>query len=317
MNLHPMMEDDNRPKVATKPIESLGDAILIALEDGYRGIQILGRSGDGKSYASSYLSTHLQWLKQPAPTCWVSIPRRTNGSDNVFYKVIQGALKLSYHPGSAAIDRLGQIVSRISSDCQRAGSRRFILFIDEAQRLSVDDYDYLANIDDAVGVDGFRLLCVLVNQSDDAKAFGKKWEARVNGMPPHVIRRFFMAEHTFRGLEGLSEIAHALSRYDTAEHLGVTFSAFFGPGAYAVGWRLASEASKFVAALNEIRQEAQLAGLSDLPMMIFELAVKRLLVNVAGCKDTFKEFTQGEIKEAILRAGYLKLEASRQRQGRP
>jgi hypothetical protein len=307
MNLHPMMEDDNRPKVATKPIESLGDAILIALEDGYRGIQILGRSGDGKSYASSYLSTHLQWLKQPAPTCWVSIPRRTNGSDNVFYKVIQGALKLSYHPGSAAIDRLGQIVSRISSDCQRAGSRRFILFIDEAQRLSVDDYDYLANIDDAVGVDGFRLLCVLVNQSDDAKAFGKKWEARVNGMP----------EHTFRGLEGLSEIAHALSRYDTAEHLGVTFSAFFGPGAYAVGWRLASEASKFVAALNEIRQEAQLAGLSDLPMMIFELAVKRLLVNVAGCKDTFKEFTQGEIKEAILRAGYLKLEASRQRQGRP
>lgn len=317
MNLHPMMEDDNRPKVATKPIESLGDALLIALEDGYRGIQVFGRSGDGKSYASAYLSTHQQWLTQPAPTCWVSIPRRTNASDNVFYKVIQNGLKLSYHPGAAAIDRLAQIVDRISSDCKRAGTRRFVLFIDEAQRLSADDYDFLANIDDAVGIDGFRLFCVLVNQSDDAKAFGKKGVARVKSMPPHVVRRFFMAEHTFRGLEGLSEIAHALSRYDSAEHEGVAFSAHFAPRAHAEGWRLAKHAKEFVAALNEVRQEAQLIGPSDLAMMIFELAVKRLLVHVAACKDSFREFTQGEIKEAILRAGYLRLEASRSNQGRP
>jgi len=229
MNVHPMTEDDNRPKVATKPIENLAEAILIGLEDGYRGIQIFGRSGDGKSYASAYLSTHLQWLTQPAPTCWVSIPRRTNASDNVFYKVIQGGLKLSYYPGAAAIDRLAQINDRISNDCKRAGTRRFILFIDEAQRLSADDYDFLANIDDAVGIDGFRLFCVLVNQSDDTKAFGEKGRAPVTKMPPHVVRRFFMAEHTFRGLEGLREIAHALSRYDSAEHDGVTFSAHFAP----------------------------------------------------------------------------------------
>jgi len=52
-------------------------------------------------------------------------------------------------------------------------------------------------------------------------------------------------------------------------------------------------------------------------MMIFELALKRLLVNVAACKENFKEFTQGEIKEALLRAGYLKLEAARSSQRHP
>ena len=311
-----MTEDDNRPKVATKPIEHLANAILIALEDGYRGIQIFGRSGDGKSHASAYLSTHLQWLPQPSPTCWVSIPRRTNATDNVFYKVIQGGLKLSYYPRAAAIDRLGQITDRISSDCQCTGTRRFVLFIDEAQRLSADDYDYLANIDDAVGVDGFRLFCVLVNQSDDAKVFGKNGDARVTTMPPQVVRRFFMAEHHFRGLAGLAEIAHALSRYDFAEHDGITFSAHFAPKAYLEGWRLSAHAKDFACALSEIRQEAQLSGANDLAMMIFELAVKRLLVNVAACKESFTQFTYSEIKEAILRAGYLKLEVARSRQMR-
>ena len=315
MSSHPMMEDDNRPKVATKPIENLANATLIALENGYRGIQVSGRSGDGKSYASAYLSMHQQWLTQPAPTCWISIPRRTKATDNVFYKVIQGGLKLSYYPTADAIDRLTQIVDRISSDCKRANTRRFILFIDEAQRLSVDDYDFLANIDDAVGLDGYRLFCVLVNQSDDTRGFGKNGHGRITTMPPHVIRRFFMAEHIFRGLVGLSEIAHALSRYDAAEHDGVAFSAYFAPRAHAQGWRLANQAKDFVSALNEIRNEAQITGTNDLAMMIFELAVKRLLVNVAACKEGFEELTHSEIKESILRAGYLRLEAARSRQG--
>lgn len=315
MSIHPMMEDDNRPKVATRPIERLAEAILVALEVGHRGIQIFGRSGDGKSYASAYLSTHRQWLSQPAPTCWVTIPRRTNASDNVFYKVIQGGLKLSYHPGANASDRLPQIADRILSDCKRTGTRRFVLFIDEAQRFSADDYDFLANIDDAVCSDGFRLFCVLVNQSDDMQVFGKNGRTRATAMRLQSARRFFMEEHIFRGLEGLADISHALSRYDSAEHEGVPFSAHFAPRAYQQGWRLANQAKEFAAALNEIRQEAQLSGASDLAMMIFELALKRLLVHVAGCKESFQEFTQGEIKEALLRVGYLKLEAARSSQG--
>lgn len=316
MALHPMLKDEGRPEVATQPTINLAEAILIALEYGYRGIQVAGRSGDGKTTATKYLCSHPQWLNSPTPTCWVSIPRRTNGSDNVFYKVIQGALNLANHPRAGAIDRLSHIIDRISSDCEKMSARRFVLFIDEAQRLSADDYDYLANIDDGVNRDGFRLFCVLVNQSDDTNAEPSKGRCRAENMPPHVVRRFFMADHSFRGLAGLNEIADALGRYDALKHEDVPYAAYFAPHAYEGGWRLASEASKFVAAIDELRSDARLTGSSDLPMMIFELAVKRLLVHVAARAEAFSQFTREEVKEAIERAGYLKLEISRARQMR-
>jgi hypothetical protein len=311
-----MLQDEGRPEIATRPTAFLAEAILIALEDGYRGIQVAGRSGDGKSTASKYLCAHPQWMNSPTPTCWVSIPRRTNGSDNVFYKVIQGGLNLTSHSRAAAVDRLSHIVDRISGECEQMSARRFVLFIDEAQRLSQDDYDFLANIDDGVNLDGFRLFCVFVNQSDDTNADPKKGRCRIDDMPPHIVRRFFMAEHPFRGLVGISETADALGRYDAIKHEGVPYTAYFAPQAYEGGWRLASEAPKFMAAIEELRKEAQLNGNSDFPMSIFELAVKRLLVHVAARKESFRGFTQEEIKEAIKRAGYLKLENSRARQMR-
>lgn len=80
------------------------------------------------------------------------------------------------------------------------------------------------------------------------------------------------------------------------------------------GWRFASDAQKFVKAVDEIRKEANLNGQSDFPMMTLELAVKRLLVHIAGGQEVFREFSYESTKEAITRAGYLKLEFSRARQ---
>jgi len=314
MTLHPMLQDDNRPRIATRPIEFLADAILLALEDGYRGIQIHGRSGDGKTYASEYLSTHPQWLPSPAPTCWITMPRRTHSSDTVFYNIIQQSMQLAHHPRSSAIDRLTQIVDRIASECQCADSRRYVLFIDEAQRLSADDYDFLANIDDAVHLDGYRIFCVFINQSDDSRHFRKQMRRKLDEIPPQAVRRFFMAEHTFRGLLGVSEFAHALGRYSALEHEGVPFAAHFAPPAYEAGWRLENEAPLFVAALGELRIEKKLSGASDLPMAIFEPAVRRLLVRVAPAKGAFTQFTRDEVRDALVAAGYLKLETLRARQ---
>lgn len=314
MNTHPMLQDDNRPRIATMPIEHLANAILLALEDGVRGIQVSGRSGDGKTSATEYLSTHPQWLPSPAPICWVTMPRRSNSSDTVFYNIIQQAMKLAHHPRSSAIDRLTQIVDRIASECQRTDSRRYLLFIDEAQRLSADDYDFLANIDDAVHLDGYRIFFVFINQSDDTTHFRKKRQRTMDALPPQAVRRFYMAAHTFRGLLGINEFAQALGRYSELEHEGVPFLAYFAPVAYEAGWRLDNDALNFVTALEKLRNAGQLAGMGDLPMAIFEPTVRRLLVLVAPKKGVFKQFAEDEIRAALVAAGYLKLEALRARQ---
>lgn len=309
-----MLRDDGRPEVATKPTASLAEAILIALEDGYRGIQVVGRSGDGKSTASKYLCTHPQWMSKPTPTCSVSIPRRTNNTDAVFYKVIQKGFNLASHSRGAAIDRLSHIVDYIISECDRLEVRTFLLFVDEAHRMSKEDYDYLSNIVDGVNIAGYRLFCAFINQSDDKQGGRLARRCVAEDLPPQVVRRFFMAEHTFRGLAGVTEIADALGRYDLIEWQGVAYTEYFAPKAFKEGWRLASEAAKFSAAISELRKDCNLSGHNDLPMMIFELAVKRLLVHVAAGKEFFNGFSHDEIKSAIERAGYVKLERSRERQ---
>lgn len=319
---HPMLQDEERPPIVTKPIEKLTNAILVSLQKGRRGIQVHGRGGDGKSMATKYLCGQSDWLNHPAPLYWLAVPRRTNGSDSIFYKVIQDGLNLAYHRSSDAIDRLGAIRDRLKTDCHRHGARRVVIFVDEAQRLSDSDYEFLANIDDALTTVNLRLFCVFVNQSDDKdqkkvqeSRRTRRWErATPETLPPHIVRRFFMDTFTFTGLNGLSEISHALSRYDALEFEGRSYTEEFAPAASKTGWTFAKTAHDFKNALTQLAKDNNLNQASDLPMMIFELTLKTLMIYVAQGSDSFTGFSITDIKDALVEAGYVTLEKSRARQ---
>lgn len=319
---HPMLMDENRPLIATKPVEQLTNAIVTSLQKGRRGIQVCGRGGDGKSEATKYLYKCRDWLAKPAPVYWLAIPRRTKGTDSVFYKVIQDGLNLAYHSSGDAIDRLNAIRNRLKTDCLRQSAQRVIIFIDEAQRLSADDYEFIANIDDALTTVGLRLFCVFVNQTDDEDA-GHSKDGRkprrgerpsADSLPPHIVRRFFMDSFTFTGLKGLSEISHALSRYDELEFEGRSYAVEFGPAASKNGWKIAKCGPAFTTAMAQLSKEYNLNASSDLPMMIFELTVKTLLVYVAGGDESFSGVTTDDVKDALIDAGYVTLERARARQ---
>jgi hypothetical protein len=315
MNDHPMYANHDRPRIATRPIEQLAEAILLATEDDFEALQVSGRSGDGKSTAALYLSRHhLTWLKRDAPMGWVFVPRRTNASDAALYKILQKGLKSPSATTAAALDRMGNIVDRICSSCQLTRAKCFYLFLDEAQRLSANDYDYLANIADQVKGSGFHLFSIFMNQSDDIGPTRLKSKIHAPDNTPHTVKRFFMAKHVFKGLAGLEEIAHALSRYDHLEHEGVPFPAFFAPAAYERGWRLASDADKVVSAIDILRAEAGLTASSDLSMFTFERMVRRLLVRVIGGNPGFAGFTVQDVTDAISKTGYLTLETVRKEQ---
>lgn len=315
MIVHPMLRDE-RPLIATRCIESLAEAIKIAIEDGHQGIQVQGRSRDGKTKAAIYLQEHPSWLDNSAYIFRVTMTRRSKHSDTAFYKTIQSELELSQHPHSGPDNRLRQIGDRIVAGCLEHESKQAILFVDEAQQLSDDDFEYLTNIDNAVTDDGYRLFCVFIHQSDDSKAEKrKKRSSLVNNLPPHVIGRFFMASHTFYGLRGTADIYHALDQYDSRLCFqGKTFTEYFAGQAFASGWRLASHANDFVSAISAIRKRGNLKGSGDLAMKIFDVICYRLLVRFAAETPNFAGLNKDMIEKVILESGYLHLEAARQRQ---
>jgi hypothetical protein len=315
MNMHPMLKA-KRPIIPTRCIEALANAIKIAIEDGHQGIQINGRARDGKTMAATYLQTHLSWLDNPAFVLRISMPRRTNHSDTAFYKTIQAEFGLTQHHHSSAINRIRQLSDRIIADCMAQNCTLAILFIDEAQHLSNDDFEYLTNIDNIMADSGFQLFCVFIHQTDDPKAEKKKKRSRLfDELPPHVVGRYFMAEHTFSGLRGAADITYALDQFDRwLKFDGKSFTEFFANQAFVNGWRFASHANDFVNAISSIRKRGSLSASGDLAMKIFDVVCYRLLVRVAGESPTFVGFDQDQIEKALIDAGYLRLESTRKRQ---
>jgi len=312
MSDHPMLHEHTRPIIATRPIERLGTAINLALEDGRRGLDNRGRSGDGKSRAGEYLRTHTSWLKSPTPMAAVTIPRLSSSSDNVIYRIVQNGMLNVNHKNSSALDRLNNVVNRIATECSIYESHQFIFFVDEAQYLSPSDFEYLANVDNRANEDGNHVLFVFLSQTDYEDGMSGKCAPK--SFTPQVTRRFRMAKHQFKGLYGVGEVAHALSRYDLAEHEGRSFTEYFAPTAYAAGWRLESEAKKVIKSIEILRSRSNLQGEEDIPMAVLEVAIKRLLVNVAAGRVDFNEFSLDDVCAALERAGYVTLELVRSKQ---
>ncbi|MDR3443716.1 hypothetical protein [Dyella sp.] len=315
MITHPM-QSKQRPLIPTRAIESFADAIKTAIEDGHNGIQVQGRARDGKTRATIYLEKHPSWLDEPTHMFRITMLRRKNHSDTSFYKVIQLQVGLVQHHQSSAANRIQQIVDCIIGECIAMGCHRSILFIDEAQQLSDDDFEYLTNLDNAMTEDGYELFCVFIHQTDDAKAEKRrKLSKLVEQLPPHVTGRYFLAEHVFSGLRGISDLQHALDQYDSRLRFeGKSFTEYFAGQAFSKGWRLASHAKDFVTAISNIRKRSQLKGPADLSMKIFAVAVYRLLVRVAPDNPSFSGFDEKLIEQVLLDSGYLALEKARQRQ---
>lgn len=315
MSIHPLRKPQ-RPIIATRPIEALADAIKLAIEDSHQGIQVYGRSRDGKTKASTYLQSHDSWLDEPTAVLRISMPRRMNLSDSAFYTIIQMELGLLPHPRSDAARRIHHIADRIIADCLPRRCTRAILFIDEAQHLSDNDFEYLTNIDNTLMESGYHLFCVFIAQTDDTRAEKRQKRSRlIFDLPPHVVGRYFMAEHEFSGLRGGSDMAHALDQFDSRLFFGgKSFTEFFAERAFANGWRFAGHAIDFINAIASIRRRNHLPIATDLAMKIFDVSCYRLLVRIAGESADFSGFDQEIIEKVLIDSGYVRLEVARQRQ---
>lgn len=315
MNIHPMLRD-KRPIIPTRQIEALGDAIKLTIQDGHLGLQVQGRARDGKSRACMYLIEHPRWIENFAMLPKVTLERRTNLSDNGFYQIIQKKLGLMQPNRVSASQRIGQIADRIIAECMVRDCTSAIMFVDEAQWMSESDYEYLTNIGNNLDDAGFRLVCIFINQTDDSKARKKlrKSKELPEVYPPHLVGRYFMANHTFTGLQSSADIHHALDQYDRRlKYDDKTFTEYFAPQAFASGWRMSSHANDIVMAIKKVRKDAGFIGSGDLPMKVFDTMVYRLLVRTAAETANFESFDQKMIINAIAEP-YIQLEQTRYRQ---
>lgn len=319
---HPLLIP-NGFQISTRPTEAFANFILKNVEEDHHGVPAYGAGGLGKTSAQEYLTDHVsQWLvdakKNPiGVAARLIMPSGQRRSDGAFYNAFNTRLKLTTCDRLPAPKGRDRLINFVKARCGQAQLPLMVMFIDNAQRITRVEYDYLADIDEQITDAKLRLFLVFVRQSD---ATGVDVTDDWSDYPSHMVRRWFMATHPFQPLNGAADVLHALGRFDRAATWPdpeMPFSRFFAKVAFDNGWTLASEAGTILEAVHALRLENRLPPSDAWPMATFTLTVRHLLASVAATREGFARFSPEDVKQALLASGYLRLEWVRARMTLP
>jgi len=318
---HPLLVPDGY-QINTKPTERLANFIRKNIFEGHHGCSAYGGGGVGKTTAIAYLTDNApRWLidsdKSPMGVAMRMVMasgiRRT---DRAFWSTMNDRMGIGSSSATSAAAGMAKLRNLISSRCGQAGVSRMVLFIDNAQRITEAEYEYLEDLDSMVREDRLSLFLVLMRQSDaEGVDVGDDWRDRVT----HSIRRWFMATAPFGPLMGLDEAKHALGGYDSSwwPTPDMPYSRYFARSAFDGGWRLAMEAPLIWQVMGELRKKGKLPESQAWPMATFTLMVRHLLHDIAFRQKDFTGFTADQVATALQNCGYLRLEYVRARMRMP
>lgn len=315
---HPLLVP-NGFQISTRPTEMLANFIKRNVEEDHHGVPVYGAGGLGKTSAQEYLTDHAsQWLvdqnKNPiGVAARLIMPSGQRRSDGAFYNAINTRLRLSSSDRVPALKGRDRLLGFVKSRCGQSKLSLMVMFIDNAQRITRAEYDYLADIDEQITDARLRLFLVFVRQSD---ATGVNVTDDWSDYPSHMLRRWFMSTHAFQPLNGHADVLHALGRFDRAAtwpNPDMPFTRYFAKDAFDHGWTLASETGTILEAVNALRLENRLPPSDEWPMATFTLTVRHLLASVAAIRPNFARFTPEDVRQALMASGYLRLEWVRAR----
>lgn len=312
---HPLL-DLFRPTVATPAIERLADAILSALDAGYRGLGVYGYARFGKTEATNYVIERTDWLRERrAAITAIDAPESRKRSDSSCFQWLLSTLGVRM-PARATTDQLCTLVmARLVELACNVDSRLIILFIDEAQRLLPSDYEHLVTLDNRLTRERFFLFVVFIHQRDITGFSNEVFTAIEH--PPHVAGRFLIRRHEFCGLQDASDVAYVLSRYDEGTEWpkgsGISFTEHFAGDAFRQhGLRLAHYAPRLWELASHMRAQERLPSVWTWAMKSFEATVVHLLtITIPREGPAIERLNDKQLIDAIRASGLIELEKSR------
>lgn len=176
----------------------------------------------------------------------------------------------------------------------RSPAGRILFFIDEAQKLGIEELGLLADLVDELQRSGFRLVVFLVGSYDLAHW---KEDLRTNRYS-NVRRRFFSKEHRLLGLSVVDDYRRCLRRYDvdsTPFNGKSTITEHYQTDWYRGGGRLELYASLFRAAFAEAIGNPQSFQVG---MAFFSLTLKKIL------EQSTVRIDRGRLKDAVEESGF-------------
>lgn len=182
-----------------------------------------------------------------------------------------------------------------------------MLFVDDAQRLDTNHYDWLMDIYNELESFGITLTTILVGQSELSHrrniylTTGKQ-----------IVGRFMIHERRFHGIQSPEQLAYLLSSYDDITEYPVgsnwSYTRFFFPLGFDKGYRLELETQSIWSVIIELRSENGINRKIEIPMHYLISIINYVLIKYGANDESIEWPTTNIWKEAVLISGYINSE---------
>lgn len=231
----------------------------------------------GKTRGIMYCIGALQADFKRMPVYEMLCPKKGISSESSFFSDL---LRAVHHEkpnvGNNSAKR-GRLYDYLIQKGDYSDYKSVVIFFDEAQKLSINEYEWLRDIHDALDEGGIRLLTFLVGQQQllhQKQAFREEKQIQ-------IIQRFMIDELKFKGIQTLDEMATCLHNYDEAFYPADSdwsFTRFFFKKAYDNGYRMFDAAELLWDVFRAAHDETSPASQIDIPMTYFTRAVEYIFI---------------------------------------
>lgn len=142
--------------------------------------------------------------------------------------------------------------NRMVSLAKAANSNYIVLLIDEAQEVTLREWQWLMGLQNILDLDGYRLSVFSIG----TQQIGYQHDYLAKTGNAHIAARFFVSNSPFHGLRGIDELRFVLEGYDRESEWpagsGKSYLHYFAPAQFMAGHRLANCTDELWRALSDL-----------------------------------------------------------------
>lgn len=291
-------------------IQCVGDWIDQRVTGGY----IFGPPRFGKSRTVKwFLKNELETRFRVSLPMIVWIRRDTRMTETEFWNEILIAAKYEFADAAKQKRKsVGRYLLKEHLITLARSSRRnyVVLLIDEAQRMTLDEWMWILGLQNDLDYSGIRLTVISVGTHQ----IGYVPDFFAVTGNAHVSARFFSYDMPFRGLSSIDELRYVLNGYDVdsewPDQSGVSFLQYFAEEYFRQGLRLADCAERIWNAFEALRPKEQKSNKKlkhfELPMQHVANTVESMLKSFASGKDWNTVTGQINVLDIVAKTGFTK-----------
>ncbi len=266
--------------IVTAPIVEMFRAVSRVVFLRETGCCFVGTPGIGKTCALQVVEAMLtaRW-----PKLYVvrhDTHNRQIPSIRAFFKHFLATLKHHELKGETFDLRL-RLVNWLLDEARSSGLGLVVLMIDEAQKMLLQDFEFLKDVYNDLSKEGVQLITILMAQEPQFSSVVKqlKHARRID-----LVDRFTTRILPFRAYNSLEDLQEILGFIDSAvfpDNSETTWTEFYFPRAFANGFRMLQQSEILISALRKCAPISRARKISFPARRTF-LAIKHFMVENAG-----------------------------------